>query len=200
MAMVARNLRKLAHDLGCVVLVVHHTGKPSEGARGRKGGQLLRGSSVIHGALSAGALYVNGAPSTHKTSERDDCVVFRNELEGELKAARSLGTISLELIIEDDDHGEATSASWRVTAGGTRPGSDSNMTTSNAPRAAAGAPLRSDVELVREWLAKIEAQEGPRSGRSLRSRPDRPADPNTGRPIGEHRVLAALQVLRADPG
>jgi hypothetical protein len=109
MSPVMRRLRLLSKLLGCTVLVNHHSGKPSEATSRRSGGQQLRGSGAIHGAINCG-IYMTDC-------DGDGVSVFTNTIESEVKGARSAGVFKLELRIEDDANGEATSARWSVTRG-----------------------------------------------------------------------------------
>lgn len=106
---VMRRLRLIAELLGCTVLFVHHSIKLGRDTDKRRGGQQMRGSSAIHGAVDFG-LYLSGLSGDGKS-------VFSNKVESEVKGARGAGRFQLTLTIEDDDNGEAIGASWSVASG-----------------------------------------------------------------------------------
>jgi hypothetical protein len=109
MAPVMKRLRFLAHTLGCSVLFVHHAGKATADGAKRRGGQKMRGSSVIHGAVDFG-LYLSDLETDGKST-------FTNTVESEIKAAKGAGVFGLTLVIEDDEHGQAIRATWSVEDG-----------------------------------------------------------------------------------
>lgn len=87
------------------LLFVHHTGKENKETRGRKrGGQKMRGSSVIHGAVDGG-LYLDNLRGDGRNE-------FIARMESELKAARSAGYFDRKLTIEDDENGNARTATF----------------------------------------------------------------------------------------
>lgn len=99
---VMRRLRLLVELLGCTVLVVHHTAKASESTSKRRPGQRLRGSGAIHGSTDNG-LYLGDLTGDGRNR-------FRNVAHSEVKGARSAGRFVLDLAIDDDNQGEAVSA------------------------------------------------------------------------------------------
>ncbi len=107
MAEVMRRLRFLRDTLGCSVLFVHHSAKSSPDRANRRPGQLMRGSSAVHGAVDGG-VYLQMT----KASE-DEWV---NTVQVELKAGKGAGTFSLTLNVEDDDNGEAHVARWSYSS------------------------------------------------------------------------------------
>lgn len=107
MAPVMKRLRFLAMTLKCAVIFVHHAKKTAEGAAtGKRGGQKMRGSSVLHGAVDF-ALYLDGLTGNGVTE-------FSNTAEVEIKAARGAGTFGLTLEIEDGSGGTAQLATWHI--------------------------------------------------------------------------------------
>lgn len=107
MAPVMKRLRVIGELLGCTLLLVHHKGKASESNSKRRAGQQTRGSGAIHGAVDSG-LYLGDV-----TGERRN--TFRNVVESEIKNAQSAGKFALELVVKDDDNGEAVEARWKLT-------------------------------------------------------------------------------------
>jgi hypothetical protein len=112
MAEVAAALRALRTVLGCAVLFVHHSSKTNENTGKRRGGQRMRGSSVLHGAVDGG-LYLD-APTGNLSTE------WTTKAHAEIKGARSAGAFTLTLrVLEDDEHDEAVRVSWEVDDGAT---------------------------------------------------------------------------------
>jgi len=107
MAEVMRRLRFLRDHLGCSVLFVHHSAKAGPDKANRRPGQLMRGSSAVHGAVDGG-VYLT------MTKASDDEWV--NTVQVELKAGRGAGTFGLTLNVEDDANGEAHVARWSYSA------------------------------------------------------------------------------------
>jgi len=96
---------------GATVIAVHHAKKGGDG----RGGQVMRGSSAIHGAVDSG-IYLSGLAG-------DGVGEIVNRVESEVKGARSAGRFSLTLRIRDGIDGRATHAAWSVddaTAGARR--------------------------------------------------------------------------------
>jgi hypothetical protein len=113
MTQVLKRVRAIGEVLGCTVLLAHHEKKPAGESRGKqRGGQRLRGSGAIHGAIDCG-LFLSDleVEQVGLTKTR-----IRNTAESELKSARSAGTFELELEIDDDDEGEAVRAAWRYVS------------------------------------------------------------------------------------
>jgi len=102
-------LRALRTVLGCAVVFVHHAGKATADGEKRRGGQKLRGSSALHGAVDAG-LYLT-APARARDEEKRKTTMSAN-VEGEVKAAASVGDFSLALEVFDDLNREAVRAQW----------------------------------------------------------------------------------------
>ena len=107
---VIRALQALRTVLGCTVAFVHHTGKATADSGARRGGQRLRGSSALHGAIDAGFYMM--APEKH--SPDDGPVRYSATIESEVKAAKSAGHFGLDLVIEDDERGDAITAKWQI--------------------------------------------------------------------------------------
>lgn len=105
---VMRRLRVLAELLTCTVGVVHHAPKSTKENSKRRPGQNLRGSGAIHGSVDSG-IYLEDSDSSDGTNN------FANAVTSQIKGARSAGLFRLDLSVVDDEIGEATSATWRVT-------------------------------------------------------------------------------------
>ena len=109
MAGVYKALRALRTVLGCAVVFVHHAGKATADGEKRRGGQKLRGSSALHGAVDAG-LYL-----TSPARERDEGkrkTTMSAMVESEVKAASGAGDFGLSLEVFDDSNREAIRAQW----------------------------------------------------------------------------------------
>jgi RecA-family ATPase len=104
MAGVMGRLRALRDVLGCTVLFVHHSAKGSLDTAGRRAGQRMRGSSVIHGAVDGGFYLYDLKTDNEKT--------WDTNVEVEVKGARSAGQFALKLEVEDNLDGEAVLAKW----------------------------------------------------------------------------------------
>jgi hypothetical protein len=89
------------------IVFVHHSGKDSADTKGRKrGGQKMRGSSAIHGAVDFG-IYVM-SPDGDKQS------TFVGTIESEVKAARGGGVYQRTIKIEDDASNNALRVTWET--------------------------------------------------------------------------------------
>lgn len=100
MVKVMARLHAVEQILGCAILFVHHSGKTSAENKGRKrGGQKMRGSSAIHGAVDFG-IYVNEARGDGKNE-------FIGRIESEVKAARGGGVFDRTIKIDDNAQGNA---------------------------------------------------------------------------------------------
>lgn len=172
---VMRRLRLLGEILGCTVLAVHHAGKPSEANARRGGGQRLRGSGSIHGSTDSGIYFLD--------CDGDGVSTFKNTVESEIKGARSAGTFTLELQIEDDIRGEAVRASWKVVreVGATKPSARAAAAAARAERDAAD-----DTEVF-AFVRKLAVTGVHLTRRALRE--------HDGRPIAVNRTTAALDRL-----
>lgn len=112
-------LRALRTVLDCTVLFVHHSSKSSDTSSGRRGGQMLRGSSALHGAVDVG-IYMT-KPSKQRDEEASKTTMSCN-VESEVKAAASVGDFGLALDVFDNANREAVRAQWvfqRATSGET---------------------------------------------------------------------------------
>ena len=103
MSDVMRRLRWLRDVLGCTVVFVHHAAKSSPDKASRRPGQMMRGSSAVHGAVDGG-IYLSMKSATE--------AAWTNAVQVELKAGRGAGTFNLTLDVEDDENGEARVARW----------------------------------------------------------------------------------------
>lgn len=109
MSKVMRRLRVLSTVLGCAVLFVHHTSKSGADTSTRRPGQLLRGSSAVHGGIDNG-LYLSGTSGDAKTE-------FTNRVFTEVKGALGAGHFNLTLKIEDGPDGTAIDTTWTKSEG-----------------------------------------------------------------------------------
>lgn len=115
MAKVSAALRTLRNVLDAAVVFVHHAGKATETQKGRRGGQRMRGSSALHGAVDAG-LHMYEPQNT--VDEATRTTTMRASIESEVKAGRSAGTFGMTLVIVDaatagdDDRGECERATF----------------------------------------------------------------------------------------
>ncbi|MCY1078871.1 AAA family ATPase [Archangium lansingense] len=115
MAEVMKRLRFLRDTLGCSVLFIHHSAKAGPDKAQRRPGQLMRGSSAVHGAVDGG-IYL----SMTKATEAE----WVNTVVVELKAGKGAGTFGLTLNVEDDENGEATVARWAYSPEATAKGQE----------------------------------------------------------------------------
>lgn len=100
MARITAALRTLRAVLDCAVLFVHHAGKASETQKGRRGGQRMRGSSALHGAIDAGLhLY----EPTNAVDDARRTTTMGASVESEVKAGRSAGAFGLSVEIVDSE-------------------------------------------------------------------------------------------------
>lgn len=171
---VMRRLRLVGEILGCTVLAVHHAGKPSEATARRGGGQQLRGSGSIHGSVDSGIYFVK--------CEGDGVSTFTNTVESEIKGARSAGTFTLKLQIEDDSSGEAVRATWKVTCEASAP-----KPSKNAAAAAKTEQDTTDDDKVIAFVRKLTMRGESHSRRALRAHDERP--------IPEQRMRVSLKRL-----
>jgi hypothetical protein len=108
MTPVMHMLRAMRDILGCTIMFVHHSAKTSTENKDRKrGGQKMRGSSAIHGALDFG-IYMDDPRGDRETT-------FINRVESELKSARGAGKFDLTLSIVDDANDVAVKATHAVS-------------------------------------------------------------------------------------
>ncbi len=105
MSKVMARLRFLSAQLGCTVLFVHHSKKQSADSKGTRQGQMMRGSSAIHGAVDSGIYFSN--------LKVDGADTFTNTVQSEVKGARGAGFFQLTLKIEDENE-TAVDARWHV--------------------------------------------------------------------------------------
>lgn len=105
MSAVLHAFRAIRNITGATVLFVHHSGKSSADTKGRRGGQKLRGSSAIHGALDCG-LYLSDTKGNLQTN-------WKNCVQAEIKGLRGAGIFGLELDVVDDADDAAVTAGWR---------------------------------------------------------------------------------------
>lgn len=109
MAGVYHALRAIRTVLACSVVFVHHSGKATADHEKRRGGQKLRGSSALHGAVDAG-LYLT-SPSRVRDEDKRKTTMSAS-VESEVKAASGVGDFGLTLEVFDDDNREAVRAQW----------------------------------------------------------------------------------------
>ena len=101
-------LRALRDVLRCAVVFVHHAGKATADSANRRGGQRLRGSSALHGAIDAGLYMMD---PTRDLEERGPAK-YGALIESEVKAAKSAGHFHLSLEVFDNAQGDAVRAQW----------------------------------------------------------------------------------------
>jgi hypothetical protein len=104
MSAVMHMARAIRNATKATVLLIHHAGKSSKDSGNRRGGQKLRGSSAIHGALDCG-LYLQDTRGNMNTQ-------WKNKAEVEIKGAKGAGVFGLELNVKDDAQGAAQVAGW----------------------------------------------------------------------------------------
>ena len=104
MAEVMGALRDIRDVSGASVVFTHHTAKQNGDSGERRPGQRMRGSSAIHGAIDAG-FYM-------RLENEPDGSRWENKVEVEVKAGRGAGVFKITLTVEDDDNGEAKTATW----------------------------------------------------------------------------------------
>jgi hypothetical protein len=97
-------LRTIRDVVGCAVRFVHHSAKASADSSKRRGGQQMRGSGAIHGAIDCG-LYLDQLETDGKTT-------WSSRARVDIRAARGAGEFDLTLNIKDDSNDEAISAKW----------------------------------------------------------------------------------------
>ncbi len=102
MAAVMRTLRTIRDLCNCSLVFVHHSNKKAAGDT-RSGGNRLRGSSAIFGAI-------DGLLSLEETENEQGRI--SNVSITVTKHGRGAGTFRLSLDINDDDFGRANSATW----------------------------------------------------------------------------------------
>jgi hypothetical protein len=107
MELVTNAIADIGRVLGLASVFAHHNGKANESTGKRRGGQRMRGSSSLHGAVDGG-LYLD-APTGDRVKE------WIVKAESEIKGARSADPFTLTLkVLEDDEHGQAKRISWDV--------------------------------------------------------------------------------------
>jgi hypothetical protein len=108
MELVTNAIEDIGRVLRLAPVLAHHNGKANESTGKRRGGQRMRGSGALHGAVNGG-LYLD-APTGDRVSE------WVVKAESEIKGALSADPFTLTLrILEDDEHGQAKRVSWTVT-------------------------------------------------------------------------------------
>jgi len=110
MADIMRRIRALRDILGCTILFTHHSAKSNKDTRRARGGQQMRGSSVVHATVDAG-LYLQDLDTNGET-------YWQNTVEVETRAGRGAGNFSLRLDIVDDANRHALEASWTCSKNG----------------------------------------------------------------------------------
>lgn len=105
MSKVMARLRFLSSVLGCTVLFVHHSKKQNADSKGTRQGQMMRGSSAIHGAVDSGIYFSN--------LKVDGADRFTNSVHSEVKGAKGAGFFQLTLAIRDENE-SAVDARWTV--------------------------------------------------------------------------------------
>jgi hypothetical protein len=103
MAPVMKRFRALRIVLECAITFVHHSKKVGEG-KVHRGGQRMRGSSAIHGAIDFG-IYLDNPRGDRKAE-------FISRIEGETRSGQQAGAFDLKLSIDDDKNGHAVKATF----------------------------------------------------------------------------------------
>lgn len=139
MEVITGTLHAIARVIGVPIQLAHHNGKMGESTRGRRGGQRMRGSGALHGAVDAG-LYFDAPKGDRVTT----WIVAASV---EVKGARAASPFVLTLTVgRDDEHGEALEAAWTVEEAEAR----------NGPVATATREAEA-LAAVREALAALRA-------------------------------------------
>lgn len=116
MTPVFENLKMIGTILNCTILVVHHARKTNQSGKTR-GGQMLRGSSAVHGFVDSG-LYLSDLVTAIGDEKTNGESTYSSTVESETKAGRSAGIFSIKLTIEDDPESRtAVNALWEVHKG-----------------------------------------------------------------------------------
>jgi len=102
-------LRRIRDEVGCAVLVVHHAGKGGRDNSGRRGGQKMRGSSAVHGALDCGI---------HLSNVTGDKGRLECRVETEARDGQSAGKFGLVLDVIDGEDRRAIAATWTAREAG----------------------------------------------------------------------------------
>jgi hypothetical protein len=105
MRVVMARLHALEEYLKLSIAFAHHSKKMSADNKGQKrGGQNMRGSSVIHAAVDYGIYF------SHLRGDSKNEFIAR--VESEVKAARGGGIFDRKIVIEDNDRGNAIKATY----------------------------------------------------------------------------------------
>lgn len=103
MTAVMDQLRIIRDVMQCAVLLIHHSAKSGAGKSKARGGQKMRGSSVIHGAVDGG-IYLSNTETGPGFKASDVEVETRNGQPG--------GDFRMTLNLEDDAAGRVLRAWW----------------------------------------------------------------------------------------
>lgn len=163
MAEFMRRLRFIRDTLDCSVVFIHHSAKAGPDKAQRRPGQLMRGSSALHGGVDGG-VYMSMTKATE-----DEWV---NTVMVELKAGKGAGTFSLTLNVEDDENGEAQVARWSHSSEPTAKGQDD---------------LEKNVERVVEVL-RLRYEQNPAGQQGLSRDAIR-----TALAVGQHKARAVVE-------
>lgn len=107
MRVVMARLHAVEEILNVAICFTHHSAKTSSENKGRKrGGQKMRGSSAIHGAVDFG-IYVSDIRGDSKQT-------FVGRIESEVKSARGGGVFDRTIKIDDNDKGNAIKAAFTI--------------------------------------------------------------------------------------
>lgn len=114
MSAAMQRLRVIRDVIGCAVIIVHHASRSGPGKSKLRGGQKMRGSTAIHGAVDGG-FYMTNTESSDSTKSSD--------VELETRNGRTVPEFRLSLNFEDDAAGRVTRAWWDHSAveGGPEP-------------------------------------------------------------------------------
>lgn len=103
MSAAMQRLRVIRDVIGCAVIIVHHASRSGPGKSKLRGGQKMRGSTAIHGAVDGG-FYMTNTESSDATKSSD--------VELETRNGRTVPEFRLSLNFEDDAAGRVTRAWW----------------------------------------------------------------------------------------
>lgn len=103
MSAAMHRLRVIRDVIGCAVIIVHHASRSGPGKSKLRGGQKMRGSTAIHGAVDGG-FYMTNTESSDATKSSD--------VELETRNGRTVPEFRLSLNFEDDAAGRVTRAWW----------------------------------------------------------------------------------------
>ncbi len=147
MKVVTDAMRALRTVLGCTVQFVHHMGKNNEGGGkggGKRAGQMMRGSSSLHGFVDCG-LYL-------RDLKTDGQSTWTNKASVEIKQARGAGDFKLTWTVEDDGD-EAVAGQWVVDRA--------------SQQAKAAEAAKEDEEMIEKMMTVLRAHRAKNQGATV---------------------------------